>query len=917
MADDYAGAADTARLAHLVRTLSLSASLQADRGTAEAEQAQAWRHEATLLRASLFWRLTGPLRLAVDIARGRAPLGLPWKYGLARARDIAARDGWRAAGRRARAWLRRHRPAKADLAPPPSAPPDAPPESPTVQPLSEPPGNTLAPNILIIAELTLPQCAKYRVWQKQEFFRILGIPCRVVNWHDAAACRAAASLATAAIFYRVPGFPAVLALIDECKRLQLPIWWEVDDLIFDEAEYLQNRNLAHLDDDLRQSILSGVPLYRSAMLACGRGIASTERLAQAMRDAGLRDVHIIENALDAQTLDAAERLRAPAPAAGDGVVITYGSGTRTHDADFAIAAPGLLAALHARPTLRLRIVGDLTLPPAFAALADRVEHVPKTHYASYLELLARSDISIAPLEDTIFNHAKSNIKFLEAAVLCVPSVCSPRATFASVITDGVNGLLAEGNGWESALLALADDADMRARLGEAARSTALARYAPEAVAQAQLAPLLAGLPERPPAALRVLAANVYFWPRSFGGATIVAEEMARRLHARGDTIVHIVTGADDRDPALYPGQALLRTEMPVPGRPAMMVLPMRLPGPDAILGFDNPRIGQTFGEVLDAVQPDVVHLHSLQGLSASIALACLERRIPYVVTLHDAWWLCARQFMVQGDGTYCFQTSIDIKVCDICVPGTLHLRRRYELLMEVLRGAALLLSPSEAHRRLYLAQGLPPAQILVAPNGVRHPSVPNAARPLTPGRLTFAYVGGNVDVKGYWLVKRVFQSLTRADWRLVMVDNTKNLGFSSIDVTEWKTRGAIETVPAYTQETMDAFFAGIDVLLFPSQWKESFGLTVREALLRGVWVIATSGGGPAEAISDGVNGTVIPLDGRPDRLRGAVEALLDDPGRLARAAPPAGIIDFATQAGQLYKLLVQTAAKGMHEAKMP
>jgi glycosyltransferase involved in cell wall biosynthesis len=242
------------------------------------------------------------------------------------------------------------------------------------------------------------------------------------------------------------------------------------------------------------------------------------------------------------------------------------------------------------------------------------------------------------------------------------------------------------------------------------------------------------------------------------------------------------------------------------------------------------------------------------------------------------------------------------------------LRPRYELLMEILRGAALLLAPSEAHRGLYLAQGLAPAQIKVAPNGVRRPASPPAPRPLSPGRLTFAYVGGNVAVKGFDLVRRVFESLTRADWRLVMVDNTLNLGFSSIDVSAWKTRGSIETVPAYTQETMDAFFAGIDVLLFPSQWKESFGLTVREALLRGVWVIATEGGGPAEAIADGVNGTLIPLDGRPDHLRAAALALLDDPARLSRATvPPGGIIDFAEQAEQLHALLSHVARRGIDQ----
>ena len=933
MPDHQADLAENARLTHLVRALGISVALQAERAAAEAAVANTWRHEANLLRASLFWRLTAPARLALDLARGRAPFGLPLRQGLARAREIAAQNGWREAGHRARGWLRRHRPPKADIQRPPGRASTVPPEeqagpvedSPYRRRLAEPPARVLVQRVVIIAELTLPQCAKYRVWQKQEHLRALGIPCKVVNWHDHAACRSAAALATAVILYRVPGFPPVMETIAECRRLRVPLWWEVDDLIFDEAEYLQNRNIATLDPALRESILSGVPLYRRAMLACDRGIASTTRLAKAMRDAGLPDAVVVENALDEETLAIAARLRAaPRPPRAD-IIITYGSGTRTHDADFAVAAAALLAVMHARPNVRLRIVGDLTLPALFDTINQRIEHLPKVHYAAYLDRLADSDISIAPLEDTIFNDAKSNIKFLEAAVLGLPSVCSPRATFAEVVRHGENGLLA-GNqaAWETCLLDLIDDPACRSRLGAAALQTAIARYAPGAIAEHQLRPLFAGEDARPPMPLRVLMANVYFWPKSFGGATIVAEEMAGRLAARGDTAVHIVTGADDLPPAdMMPGQWLLRYDRPLdphappaheqaPESPAMMVAALALPGADAILPFDNPSLGTRFADVLDAVDPDVVHLHSIQGLSAAAARACAERGIPYVVTLHDAWWICARQFMVQGDGRYCFQTRIDIRVCEACVPGAHHLKARYDMLLASLHGAALLLAPSEAHRQLYLAQGFAPGKIQVAPNGVRHPAAPPAPRPREAGRLTFAYVGGAVDVKGYPLVRSAFESLTRADWRLVVVDNTLNLGFSSIDLKAWKTAGTVDAVAAYTQDTMDEFFAGIDVLLFPSQWKESFGLTVREALLRGVWVIATAGGGPAEAIVPGMNGTLIPLDGRTAPLLAAIETLLDNPAQLAGAAShaianPSAIIDFAAQAETLHAILQQAA----------
>ena len=101
------------------------------------------------------------------------------------------------------------------------------------------------------------------------------------------------------------------------------------------------------------------------------------------------------------------------------------------------------------------------------------------------------------------------------------------------------------------------------------------------------------------------------------------------------------------------------------------------------------------------------------------------------------------------------------------------------------------------------------------------------------------------------------------------------------------------------------------MLLFPSQWKESFGLTVREALLRDVWVIATDGGGTVEDIVDGVNGTVIPLDADPKPLAAAVTALLDRPDRLDGYRNPhkERIVTYEAQAEALHAVLSEVAAE--------
>jgi glycosyltransferase involved in cell wall biosynthesis len=269
---------------------------------------------------------------------------------------------------------------------------------------------------------------------------------------------------------------------------------------------------------------------------------------------------------------------------------------------------------------------------------------------------------------------------------------------------------------------------------------------------------------------------------------------------------------------------------------------------------------------------------------------------------------------VREDGKYCFQTTIDLHICQNCVPGAYHLEARARLMRAALRGAALLISPSAAHRTLHIANGVDPDRIVVAPNGVRLPATPPARM---PGKvLRFAYVGGNVEVKGFSVVKRAFEALDRDDWELVLVDNTLNLGFSTMNAAEWSVRGTLRIVRAYTQDEMDAFFEEIDVLVFPSQWKESFGLTVREALARGVWVITTDGGGPAEAIEDGRNGTLIPLDGRHEPLLAALGALLDDPGRLHRGSQTQNdtIMDYAAQADTLHGLLTRVVTGDKHAA---
>ncbi|MCQ8241717.1 glycosyltransferase [Rhizosaccharibacter radicis] len=941
----------------LAESYRQSLALQGLRASGLAAALWESRHRMHQLQRSVSWRVTTPLRYGRALAAGRLPSGRTFGE---TARHIAAiyeDEGATGLAERLRRRLPRvpSRRRGSDVPMPLATPTEAADEAPSddllkaatpVMPVSEQAESpkpvpamvrerqTATPaelharptpashrgflrrSVLIVAELSIPQCSKYRVWQKQEHFRRLGVPCRVLSWHEFGDVISALQLCTEIIFYRVPGVTSVLTMIAECRRLGLSPWWEVDDLIFDEPLYRQNSNLKTLAPALREEVLKGVRLYRAAMLACGRGIASTTQLAQQMRDAGLDEVRVVENALDEETIDASARLRdARRPGEGGGtteadpVTIVYGSGTKTHDADFAVAAAGIAAVMRDFPGVRLRIVGELGLPDTFAEeFEDRIEILPGTGYRAYLGLLAAGDIAIAPLEDTVFNDCKSNIKFQEAAMLGMPSVCSPSRAFREAIRPGETAFLAaDAAGWQDALEQLVRDAGLRRRMGAAACADVLEAYAPDRIARTQAASLVPVADSAPAGSrpMRVLSANIFFWPRSFGGATIVAEEMARRLHAMDGVELCVFTSrAEVPD---YPhslmrydwnGIPMFGTSIPDSG--------------DQVLHLDNPAMMALFGHLLDAVRPDVVHAHSIQGFGAGILRACSERGIPYVVTLHDAWWLCDRQFMVTGGNRYCFQTHIDLRTCQNCLPHARHLAERMGIMKTVLNGAAMLLSPSASHRSLYLANDMDPARLAVNRNGVRAPSRPRRTRP-PGGRIRFGYVGGNEGIKGIHLIRRAFEKLPEAlgkRWELVMVDNTLNLGFRSIYVGNWKVEGLISVIPAYTQDSIDSFFDGIDVLLFPSQWKESYGLTVREALLRDVWVIATEGGGQAEDVEDGVNGRLVPLDGTELGLLAAIRELLDDPGRLDGFSNPfkSRIATFDGQAAELRTVLATAAA---------
>ncbi|MBV8915702.1 MAG: hypothetical protein JOZ05_22025 [Acetobacteraceae bacterium] len=259
------------------------------------------------------------------------------------------------------------------------------------------------------------------------------------------------------------GMEDVPALVREARRRGAKLLYDVDDNLLDpHPDPASERALAPHRRSVRL-------LLREADLVT----TSTENLrARISRLAQATEV--LPNALD-------ERQFRPHPRrpSTDRLRIGY-FGTFTHLRDLmSVLGPTRAALARLGPMVTIVLCG-ISADPRVTALFDgfaEVEALPATSdYPSFLELMAARadwDIGLAPLTDGPFEASKSDIKYLDYAMFGIAGLYSAHPAYASV-RDGVTGLVAEPSAWTDALLALARDPDLRARLAAASREYLLA-----------------------------------------------------------------------------------------------------------------------------------------------------------------------------------------------------------------------------------------------------------------------------------------------------------------------------------------------------------------------------------------------------------------------------------------------------------
>ena len=719
-----------------------------------------------------------------------------------------------------------------------------------------------SPRILLIAEASIPQCLHYRVKQKMEQLEVNGFYAEWYDWSDIGQLEQAIYQFDMIWFYRVPGYPAILDLMQHAKKLRKLVVYDIDDLIFDREKIQQafGQTTEQLNDKDLQGILVGANLYKQAIETAHYGIASTPVLQQELAELVLmKKCFLLPNGLDSFIESCAESSKIPAQ--DDKVRIFYGSGTKTHDEDFALVAEPLAKLLEENTQICLVIAGQLSIPDSLQSFSDRIQRLPSMEFSSYLHCLRHSDIAIAPLKTGVFADCKSEIKWLEAACLGVPSVLSRTARYAQTVEHERTAYLAEtSDDWLHYLSELARSKDLREQVGKAAQQHVRKAYGSEAMAktmaslctdiqqQAMADHLLQDMVPKPKR--RILIVNVLYPPQAIGGATTVAVQSVQGLlqaNSKEFEIEVLTTEMSDEAPYTlhqYEHEGVNVTAIRVPSH---VELESR--------AFDE-QVYQICLQWLPQNRPDLIHFHSMQRLTAAPMQAATELELPYVVTVHDAWWISAHQFLLDDqDQLVDFQQSNPLIASNTSDAAKMVARTRY--LAEQLQGAKQLFAVSEFQAKLYKSNGF--EHVTVLKNGVSFESeiVQEQQEAEVKEKLVIGYLGGISAHKGYYFLKDIVSNSSLDNLQFEVIDLFKPADFKK--TSQWGGSKAV-TWGKQVGADIEDFYTDIDVLIAPSIWPESFGLVTREAALRNKWVIAADAGGLAEDVIEGETGFVFPMN---------------------------------------------------------
>lgn len=385
--------------------------------------------------------------------------------------------------------------------------------------------------------------------------------------------------------------------------------------------------------------------------------------------------------------------------------------------------------------------------------------------------------------------------------------------------------------------------------------------------------------------MRLLHIVHQFAPDHVGGTEIYTETVARHQQSLGHEVT-VFTRSPGRPPGLHQED---RAALPVVRWRAPPLTPTR----ELARLFRDPPLERAFDRLLERLQPDLIHIQHLKGLSTRLIDLARARQIPLVLTLHDYWLRCANaQLLTNDTGERCAGPSRYLN-CGRCAAARLGggarmalaplaappLAMRGQRLAAVARQVDRLIAPSIHVRDTMMPLAGEAKRITLLRHGI---VVPPHLPPHVPrsGPLRVSYLGGIAPQKGVHVAVEAAAALPADELRLTIYGSEQPFPAYVASLRARAGEG-LQFGGLLSRAALWEALAATDLLLVPSLWDETAGLVVQEALAARVPVLASRVGALPEAIRHEETGLLLP-PGDPVAWRDALRALVAQPERLAR-----------------------------------
>lgn len=302
----------------------------------------------------------------------------------------------------------------------------------------------------------LPHPPRYRVTHQMEQLRVNGYTCDEVFFENIDLKQV--RMYSCFVIFRAPYTEKLNEFIQLARSWNKPVLYDIDDLVIDTKYTNQIEYVKNMDVSQKARYDLDVINNQKLLKLCDGCITTTLALKKELEKYN-PNVWMNRNTASIEMVTLSQTIKKEDKSTID---IGYFSGSITHNEDFEMIQSVIKDALIKYDHVYLHLVGEIDLPKELNECKNKIIVHPFMDYKKLPELISKMDINLAPLTESIFNEAKSEIKWIEASLVKTCTIASNLGAFKEMVENHKTGILCSNlDEWSVELTKLIENKKIR------------------------------------------------------------------------------------------------------------------------------------------------------------------------------------------------------------------------------------------------------------------------------------------------------------------------------------------------------------------------------------------------------------------------------------------------------------------------